>query len=176
MIRDYKTGEANNALVFVGNEIEKTPAFKQKTLFVVGTSINSEDILQDYTDNKCTHIYLGANQSFNPIDDDDWSTWDAYIVFFLSKGILTTIDFDVAYCGSITEYSWVEYNNCIPQISVKIPFASQLGYNAVVKVDDIDFNASNPGVWVHSLHDLQDRSRFTSWDKYRGDTIIRAEK
>ena len=51
-------------------------------------------------------------------------------------------------------------------ISVKLPYIQQLGYNAIIKLDDKDFKASNPGVWCHSLHDLMDREKFTDWSKY----------
>ena len=65
-----------------------------------------------------------------------------------------------------------EYDTFIPMISVKMPYMGQLGYNAVVKLDDKDFKATNPGVWCHSLHDLQDRKVFTDWTKYTKDEVI----
>ena len=37
MKRDYDTGEANDIIFFTGVEVEKTPAFGMKTLFVTGT-------------------------------------------------------------------------------------------------------------------------------------------
>ena len=60
----------------------------------------------------------------------------------------------------------------IPMISVKLPHAETLGYNATVKIDDSDYRHSNPGVWSHQLHDLMDKNKFTSWDEYTSDTII----
>ena len=35
-----------------------------------------------------------------------------------------------------------------------------------------DFQATNPGVWCHSLHDLQNRSVFTDWSKYTKDQSV----
>ena len=67
----------------------------------------------------------------------------------------------------------VEYHNFIPMISVKLPYIQQLGYNATIKLDDKDFNASNPGVWCHSLHDLKNRNVFTDWSKYTKDQILK---
>jgi hypothetical protein len=58
-------------------------------------------------------------------------------------------------------------------ISVKLPYIQQLGYNAIIKLDDKDFKASNPGVWCHSVHDLQNRTVFTDWSKYTKDEVIR---
>jgi hypothetical protein len=56
-------------------------------------------------------------------------------------------------------------------ISVKLPYINQFNYNAVIKLDDTGFNKTNPGVWVHSLHDLQSRSTFTDWSKYTNDEV-----
>ena len=65
-----------------------------------------------------------------------------------------------------------EYKNFIPMISVKLPYINQLGYNATLKLDDKDFKATNPGVWCHSVHELQDRKVFTDWTKYTKDEVI----
>ena len=43
----------------------------------------------------------------------------------------------------------------------------------MLKIDDKDFKATNPGVWSHSLHDLQDRKKFTPWADYKNDTILK---
>ena len=57
-------------------------------------------------------------------------------------------------------------------ISAKLPYIDQLGYNAWLKIDDKDFDASNPGVWVHRVHDLKTKDLFTHWGKYTTDEII----
>ena len=57
-------------------------------------------------------------------------------------------------------------------ISAKLPNISQLGYNACLKLDDKDFDATNPGVWVHQMHDLKEKAVFTDWSKYTRDEII----
>jgi hypothetical protein len=36
MKRNYTSGEASNVQFFIGNEIEHTPAFGMRTLFVTG--------------------------------------------------------------------------------------------------------------------------------------------
>jgi hypothetical protein len=65
-----------------------------------------------------------------------------------------------------------EYDTFIPMISVKLPYIKQLGYNATLKLDDKDFKATNPGVWCHSVHELQTRKTFTDWSKYTQDEVI----
>ena len=57
-------------------------------------------------------------------------------------------------------------------ISVKMPHIRLFNYNATVKIDDKGFKESNPGVWCHSLHSLQNRENFTDWSKYTSDEVI----
>jgi hypothetical protein len=72
----------------------------------------------------------------------------------------------------VLESGYTEYNRFIPMLSVKVPYIDQLGYNACIKLDDKDFDSTNPGVWVHKVHDLKTRSTYTDWSKYTTDTII----
>jgi hypothetical protein len=164
----------NNASIFVGTEVEHTPAYGLKTLFVVG--IQSVELIDAaYIAHKCEHIYFGANQSFLPIDTNNsmWTVWENMIYPFLSKGYLCTLDIDVNQIEGLLESGLTERNNFIPMISVKLPYLQQLRYNATIKLDDKDFAASNPGVWCHSLHSLLDRNKFTDWSKYTQDEVIR---
>lgn len=163
----------HNANLFVGHEVEHTPAFGKKTLFVVGLQ-DFELIEAAYVAHKCEHIYFGANQSFNPDGTATYySDWDDMVLHFLKKNYLCTLDFDSLNIEEILESGYVEYNNFIPMISVKLPYIQQLGYNATIKLDDTDFAKSNPGVWCHQLHNLMDRSKFTDWSKYTKDDVIR---
>ena len=163
----------NKVSLFVGTEVEHTPAFGLKTLFVVGIQ-PVELIDAAYTAHKCTHIYFGANASFGPDGTDQYGPpWDKMISHCLKKGYLCTLDFDVADTDYVLDFGYTEYNNFIPMVSVKLPYLQQLGYNATIKLDDKDFNATNPGVWCHSLHSLQNRSVFTSWSKYTQDEVIK---
>jgi hypothetical protein len=91
----------------------------------------------------------------------------------LQNGFLCTLDLDVKSAEGLIEGPLIEYNNFIPMISVKLPYLQLLGYNAIIKLDDKDFAATNPGVWCHSLHDLKDRTKFTDWSKYTKDEIIK---
>ncbi len=59
MKRDYATGQAEEITYFTGIEIEKTPAFGLKTLFVVGVQA-PENIIDLATHEKCEHLYFGA--------------------------------------------------------------------------------------------------------------------
>ena len=156
---------------FIGTEVEQSLAYGQRTLFVVGYQPPNE-ILARALNNNCPHIYLGANQSFNPPTDKDWTGWNDLITNMLEEGIWITLDFDVSLIEDVLECGFTEYDNFIPMISVKLPYIGQLGYNATLKLDDKDFKATNPGVWCHSVHDLLKRKVFTDWSKYTKDEII----
>ena len=47
-----------------------------------------------------------------------------------------------------------------------MPYVKQWNYNTMLKIDDKDFKASNPGVWCHRLHNLLDEEKFTDWAEY----------
>ena len=183
MDRIYNTGTSDSATMFVGTEVEHTPAYGKRTLFVVGVQPVGE--IQDWIDDFANfddvskhieHIYFGANQSFpklNINDVNEWQAWESMIEPFLKKEILCTLDIDVSCVEGLAEGSLCEYHNFIPMISVKLPYVQLLGYNATIKLDDKDFKATNPGVWCHSLHNLKDRRNFTDWSKYTQDQILK---
>lgn len=173
MERQYSTGTSKEAIFFTGDEIEHTPAYGKRTLFVVGLQDSTEIIMQ-CTLNRCDHIYLGANQSYNPENYDDVSKWDNLVASLIDTGILVTLDIDSKYIDISADLlvfacSWT---NFIPMLSFKVPFIRNLNYNTCIKIDDKGFKATNPGVWVHYLHDLMDRGRFTDWSKYGNDVIV----
>jgi len=160
---------------FVGTEVEHTPAYGLKTLFVVGIQ-SVEDIRHWYKHHGCQHIYFGANQSFPNLqiyDGDGWRPWERMIQDCLDARLLCTLDLDVSCAEGLLESSLVDYGSFIPMLSVKLPYIRQLGYNATLKLDDKDFEASNPGVWCHSLHALQKRAVFTPWSKYTQDEVLK---
>jgi hypothetical protein len=161
-----------NTKFFYGTEVEHTPALGKKTLFVVGVQ-SVDDIAANIQG--CEHMYFGANQSFPNINTNDyvkWSQWENMILYFLEKGYLCTLDIDVGCVEGLIESSLSEHDNFIPMISVKLPYIRQLGYNATLKLDDKDFAATNPGVWCHSIHALQNRDHFTDWSKYTKDETL----
>ena len=169
-----------NVNFFIGTEVEHTPAFGQRTLFVVGLQ-NPAEIHAKAMAHKCEHIYFGANQSLPNLDvkSKSWQAWEEMIALMLRSGwggdhrYTCTLDLDVNSVEGLIEGPLIEYTNFIPMISVKIPYIKQLGYNATIKLDDKDFAATNPGVWCHSLHDLQNREVFTDWSKYTQDEVLK---
>ncbi len=161
-----------NLNFFTGTEVEHTPAFGKKTLFVVGVQ-HPNDIAKSLQG--CDHIYFGANMSFPKLDVNDseeWQAWEGMVKYFLERDYLCTLDIDVACAEGLLESGLTEYHNFIPMISVKLPYIQQLGYNATIKLDDTDFKGTNPGVWCHSVHNLLDRKVFTDWSQYTKDEPV----
>ena len=74
MKRDYKEGVAADITFFTGVEIEKTPAYGMKTLFVVDVQ-DPYVVMELARNNNCKHIYFGANQSFKTKGVNDTETW-----------------------------------------------------------------------------------------------------
>jgi hypothetical protein len=172
MNRDYTSGTADNVVFFIGNEVEHTPAFGMKTLFVTGVQ-PVEAIEGVLANNNIQHIFFGANHSFNPNGYDEHKQWEDMIFHFLKKELLCSLDIPMSQVEEFHESGYCEYDNFIPQIRVPIPYIKLWNYNTMLKIDDKDFKATNPGVWSHSLHTLMDRSKFTDWAQYKNDEIIK---
>lgn len=177
MKRKYETGEVEQVIFFTGREVEKTPAFGKQTLFVTGVQPVKE-IEEHYIKEKCQHIFFGANHSFHPgvnfpQDADAWNEWDNMIMYFLEKDILCSLDLPHSHAEALLESILIEQNNFIPQIRIPLPYIKQYNYNTMIKLDDRDFNSTNPGVWCHRLHNLMNEENFTDWTKYGLDKIIK---
>lgn len=173
MKRNYTTGEASDVQFFIGTEVEHTPAFGMRTLFVTGMQPVDEIAYHfDKHPDGIEHIFFGANHSFNPHTPEEWDQWQDMIQFFLDKDYLCSLDIPLSAVEEFNDGGLNEYDNFIPQIRVPIPYIKLWNYNTMLKIDDKDFKATNPGVWSHSLHKLMDRDNFTSWDKYKEDKIL----
>ena len=168
-----------NVDFFVGTEVERTPAFGRRTLFVVGVQPiqNIQDWLDDYHSYEdrsyhIEHVFFGANHSFNPQTPEEWRKWESMITYFLERGYLCTLDIPISAVEEFNDGSLCDYRNFVPQIRVSVPYTKLWNYNTMLKIDDKDFDATNPGVWCHSLHSLMSRETFTSWDDYKGDSKL----
>lgn len=170
MKRDYDNGSSEGVTFFTGVEIEHTPAYGMKTLFVTGVQ-SIEHIALNMQG--CDHIFFGANHSFNPQGYDEHKAWENMIMFFLDKDYLCSLDIPINQVEEFHDSGYCEYNNFIPQIRVPVPYIKLWNYNTMLKIDDKDFNATNPGVWSHSLHKLMNRDNFTDWSQYKNDKVLK---
>lgn len=172
LVRQYlnEDGKINgDASFFVGVEVEQTAQYGEKTLFVVGIQ-DVNEITMFANQHDLNHIYLGANKSFNPTDD-----WEPLIDQLLSEGYWVTIDYPVRSHNFVMRIlqNHMRNSRLIPMISVELPNIEIYNYNTTLKIDDLDINHSNPGVWCWQLHELMDRDKFTDWDCYVHDEVIK---
>lgn len=165
------TADRKKATYFTGVEVENTIMKGEKTLFVVGVQ-PVDDIDRLAQDHGIRHVYFGTSQSFNPVVADDWRRWDTMISGCLMRGYFVSLDFDVRYAKDIHEEAWCEHDKFIPMISVKIPYIRLFNYNATLKIDDITWGDTNPGVWSHHLNKLMTKDSFTAWHEYVGDETL----
>jgi hypothetical protein len=162
-----------NTNFFVGTEVEHTPAYGKTTLFVVGVQ-SIDDIAHHMQRHPAgiEHIFFGANHSFDPQNNLDWQRWESMIQHFLDRGYLCSLDIPMSAVDEFNDCGLCEYNNFVPQIRISIPYVRLWNYNTMIKIDDNDFDATNPGVWTHSLHTLMNRRTFTPWSAYDKDQTL----
>ena len=171
---ELNTEERQDVVYFTGFEVEHTICHGMKTLFVVGTP-PIEEILEKAETNDCMHIYFGTSQSFNPkaMTYEEYKPWDDVINECLKNDYWVSLDFGVEHIEGVIESGYSEYARFVPMISVKLPYINQLNYNATIKLDDITWGKTNPGVWTHHLQSLMGKDKFTHWDQYTQDTEIK---
>lgn len=161
-----------NIMYFIGPEVEHTPAYSKKTLFVIGLQPVNE-IVDLARQHKVTHIFMGANHSF--VSRIAGNYWDETITELLDRGFWVTLDYEAHEHFRVLEMLnpgvW-QSRTFVPLLSVRIPKIQTSSPNLTVKIDDIDFKATNPGVWCMHFHEVTDSNRFTDWVEYGTDVVI----
>ena len=166
------THERQKTDYFIGTEVENTAMKGEKTLFIVGVKEVNE-IVEHALAHGIRHLYFGTSQSFTPENDLAWTAWTHMIRELLDKKFWCTLDYGVEHAEEVLKLGFDDYDNYISMISVKLPYIRKFNYNATLKIDDTTWGHSNPGVWCHSLHELQKRRVYTDWSDYVGDTVIK---
>lgn len=163
--------QVDNVRFFVDRAVESSELRGHYTLFVVGIQ-PVQEILVNAFNHECTHIYLGANQSFEMLTEQDQVEWGIMLKDLLDNNIMVTLDYDVAYHSDVLAMGLHKYENFVPMVSVKLPHVREMNQNTVIKIDDAHFKHSNPGVWCHSINKLtQQDTVFTGWDQYQNTVI-----
>lgn len=173
-----RSGHDENTCYFIGPEVEHTPAFSKRTLFVIGTQ-DVAQIERMAKEHKVTHIFMGANHSFVTAvgweNDESAPYWDSTITTLLDKGYWVTLDYPAHQHQSVLKMLnpgiW-QSRLFVPLLSVRIPNVQTSSVNLTIKIDDIDFNATNEGVWCLNHHEVTDSNRFTPWQDYTTDEIV----
>ena len=164
----------NGVAFFVGPEVENTPAYSKKTLFVVGKQ-DVATIERLARQHKTPHVFMGANHSFNVDSTDGTFYWRVTFSTLLDKGFWVTLDYPAHQHESVlkmfTAGVW-QSRLFVPLLSVRIPQIQTSSPNLTIKIDDIDFKATNPGVWCMHFHEVTDSNRFTDWQDYGTDLVL----
>ena len=170
MKRDYDTGVHEGVDFFVGTEVEKTATEGMRTLFVVGNK-SADEIHNLAQENACNHIYLGANHSFKTITGPEEVIILQTARDLLAKDYWVTIDIPQ---GLVIQGlpSLLTDKKFSLIYSVTVGDIMKMKGNVIVKIDDHDFKATNPGVWCWSVRDLITDEHFTDWDQYKGDKTL----
>ena len=165
MKREYSTGIAEVKKFFTGNEVEHTPNFGKKTIFV---PLDASEPIKSLE--WCDHVYLWANHTY-----DRWR-----IVQYLDAieelrerekvDIRVTVEVPCTEANDIINYRYREYVTYV--VSVRIPYVEERKDNIYIKIDDVDFKASNSGVWVVPVKELMRDEVKTSWEAYSSDALL----
>ena len=173
MDRDYKTGKSASVGVFSGLEIEHTPAHGLQTLFLARNDLTLEQIRELAEIVKAKAIYYGANRSFMY----NHGLQLAQMMKLMDDGYYVTIDYPYSLHTEVKKRFESVWKNekFIPFCSIIFP-NSEDDDQLCIKVDDVDFNKTNPGVWTMSMNHFKQTSGFTSWKEYKQDQPIQENK
>ena len=172
MDRDYKTGKSDSVGIFSGFEVEHTPAFGKKTLFLAINDLLFDQIVDLAQEVNAEAIYFGANRSFmhNIVNTPQ------LIKRLMDKGYWCTIDYQYSVHKDVKQNFLEIWNEekFIPFCSIIFPDSEQ-DNNLCIKVDDVDFNKTNPGVWTMTMDHYKQSSGYTSWEEYKQDEPLEVE-
>jgi hypothetical protein len=160
-----------NVVFLMGPEVEHTPAYSKKTLFVVGKP-GVDQILQVANKNKTPHIRLGFDRSFT-VNSDGAGYWDKTVTRLLDTGFWVTLEYPADNHEDVKQLLnagiW-QSRIFVPLLSYKVPSVSSSSPNLTIKLDDSKFGSTNPGVWCMHHTAVTDSNRFTDWQDY--DTVV----
>jgi hypothetical protein len=169
MNRDYKTGKSNSVAVFSGLEIEHTPAYGLQTLFLARNDLTFDQIQELAVLSNAEAIYYGANRSYM----HNHYMQVAQIIKFLEQGYYVTVDYPYELHQMVSQKFALFWKDpkFIPFCSIIMPETEE-DTSLCFKIDDIDFNKTNPGVWTMSMKDFKEKAGYTKWEEYKQDEPI----
>ena len=173
MKRTYSTGIKKDVTVFSGLEIEHTPAYGLQTLFIARNDLTFDQIQELAVLSNAEAIYYGANRSY--VHGHYMQV--PQIMKFLEHGYYVTVDYPFELhqmVGQKFALIW-KHKKFIPFCSIIMP-DSEEDSSLCFKIDDIEFNKTNPGVWTMSMKDFKDKAGFTKWDEYKTDEPMEEKK
>ena len=159
---------------FVGDEIEHTPNFGLRTLFIVGDQdmYSKQEVIKKLaTENNCQHLFFGANHSFTTRQELQLMEF-VHVLHNMSKHYKISIDVPADLIEKAMFAHIHEVKDICIQIRFPIPNVLKLNKFTQIKVDDRDFKATNPGVWTVPLTSMLNEKVFTPWDLYDNDEPV----
>ncbi len=173
MKRDYRNEkQLADVVYFIGTEVEKTPFYGEKTLFVVGFR-NPKKVALRAKENTCRHIYLGANMCFRNTkwDDSKYMKLREIIDYLLDQSYKVTLDISRDFkLDELEQFKDNEYFHIM--YSLPIANAEDYANRITIKIDDVDFNSTNTGVWCNNLNKMMDNIVKTEWSAYSTDEVL----
>jgi len=173
MKRIYSTGIKKDVTVFSGIEVEYTPAHGKQTLFLARNDLTFDQIQECAVMANAEAIYYGANRSY--IHGHFMQV--PQIMKFLEHSYYVTVDYPFELHQLVSQkfaLVW-KHEKFIPFCSIIMP-DSEEDTSLCFKIDDIEFNKTNPGVWTMSMKDFKDKAGFTKWDEYKTDEPMEEKK
>lgn len=181
MNRDYEGLTTDRVSHFIGREVENTPAYGLETLFIVPDGKSTDEIIQIIKkhESEVENVYLNANHIMieHEMDPSDFFSrdWGSVLeTIEKSRHIkYATIEIFNPLNIAMLEDFLKKYKKLIFNVSIQIPNAEEYRNRVSIKIDDIDFKATNPGVWSCVVTDIMAHSyTFTPWEQYKKDRII----
>ena len=169
MLRNYETGVKDNVKVFSGLEVEHTPAFGKQTLFLARNDLTYEQIKELCVKVDAEAVYYGANRTYL----NNVANQPLQINKLLTDGYFVTIDYQYEIHDQVKKrfsHVW-KHPKFIPFCSIIFANTDE-DQQVCIKLDDVDFNKTNKGVWVMSMEDYKSKSGYTQWKQYNQDKPI----
>ena len=173
MEREYKTGLKDDVKVFSGLEVEHTPAYGLQTLFLARNDLTFDQIQECAVMTSAEAIYYGANRSYM----HNHYQQVLQVIKFIEHGYYVTVDYPFELHQLVSQkyaLTW-KHPKFIPFCSIIMP-DSEEDTSLCFKIDDIEFNKTNPGVWTMSMKDFKSKAGYTKWDNYKKDEPIEESK
>lgn len=176
MKRDYKDQDSVSGVkAFVGIEIENTQAKGLPTLFLDPSKLsNAEMIVMIVSNSHVRHIYLNANHY--PIEDDLYfGRFEEVLQYIEGRSSIDLVTVEIQNSQAIANLgkSYLDrFQKLILNVSIPIKDAKNYANRISIKIDDVDFKATNPGVWVQPMSEILSTRNFTGWDHYKNDEVI----
>ncbi len=149
---------------YIGPEVNQTPAFSKRTLFVEDFQDTKviESTAREY---KTPHISLAAKNTFSLEYE-----WNSQLTALLDRGFMVTLEYPAELHSRLMldlSRSVMQSRNFVPLPRVDIKGMSTLNPNLTLKIDD----ESGDGVWAMHYHQIMDSNRYTASSEFQMEPV-----